>query len=256
MVCMQPIYPGEILPTTLGAPERDDEVVGRVFQRLRPGGDLGIWSGANLLMGGCSMGATRYPVVAARYAEDQSWVGSAKTGVCLSDGVVDIPHQERFIGEGTGPSCPGRHVRVAHAYTREQATAEHACSNSPSGQCACDPEHAHLTYDGDCDDGDCVVFDSIVAEIGASFAFAPGVDASDFAAASWKLVSEGGSWADSLADRCEKDVVADAPFAALCDLLDADPGHSCTYESFPDHPHCSYYNANIIDLCVDWFLGL
>jgi hypothetical protein len=253
MLCVQPIYPGEILPTSLGAPERDDRTLTAALERLRPGGDLGVWSGANLLMGGCSMGATRYPVVAARYPDDARWLGTGKNAVCVSDGVVDIVAQDRFVGEGTGPSCAGRHTRVAHAYTREAATGVHACSASPGGQCACDPAHASLAYPGDCGGGDCVAFDSIVTTAGG---FAPGVDADAFAIRHWRLITEGGRWRDDLAARCERDVVPAAGFAALCALLDADDDHTCAALDLPDAPHCSAYNSRLGELCLDWFAGL
>ena len=254
ILCAQPIYPGEILPTSLGAPQRDDRVTTAALARLRPGGDLGVWSGADLLLAGCSMGATRYPVVAARYPDDARWLGSRKTAACLSDGVVDIAFQDAFIGAGTGPSCPGRHGRVVHGYTRAMPTAGHACAVSPNAQCACDPAHASQTYAGDCGGGDCVPFDSIVAT--ASGTFAPGVTADSFAVRHWKLVTEGGQWQDDLANRCERDVVPAAPFATLCSLLDADDDHTCTRVDRPAAPHCSYFNTHLGGECLDWFAAL
>jgi hypothetical protein len=256
MLCAQPLYPGEILPTSLGAPERDQRVVGAALARLRPGGDLGVWSGANLLHGGCSMGATRYPVVAARYQVDAAWLGTGRNGVCMSDGVVDVRAQDAFVGAGTGPSCAGRHRRVASAYTRATATAAHACGGSEGGQCACDPDHAWLPYPGDCGEGDCVDFDSIVTRGPDGPAFAVGVDAASFAVPHWKLVTEGGRWADDLANRCERDVVPAQPFTDLCALLDAAPDRDCAIEHVPDAPHCASYNANLGPLCLDWFATL
>ena len=254
MLCVQPLYPGEVLPTTLGAPERDDRTLTAALDRLRPGGDLAVWSGANLLMGGCSMGATRYPVVAARHGEDARWLGTGKSAVCMSDGVVDIVAQDAFVGEGTGPSCAGRHARVARAYTRAAPAAGHACGASPGGQCACDPAHASLRYPGDCGGGDCVTFDSIVRSADATFA--PGVDADTFAIRHWRLITEGGRWRDDPAARCERDVVPADGFAALCALLDADDDHDCGAVVLPDAPHCSYYNSHLGELCLDWFAGL
>ena len=256
ILCAQPIYPGEVLPTSLGAPERDDRVVTAALTRLRPGGDLGVWSGADLLLGGCSMGATRYPVVAARYAEDAGWLGTRKNAACMSDGVVDLRAQDAFIGAGTGPSCATRHRRVAHAYTRAAPTAGHACDASAGGQCACDPAHATLTYPGDCADGDCVEFDSIVTRDAAGPRFAAGVSAASFAVPHWKLVTEGERWQADLANRCERDVVPAGPFTDLCTLLDAAPAHDCTVVHAPDAPHCGYYNANLGGLCLDWFAAL
>ena len=256
ILCAQPLYPGEILPTSLGAPERDQRVVSAAQARLRPGGDLGVWSGANLLLGGCSMGATRYPVVAARYGADADWLGTGKNGVCMSDGVVDVRAQDAFVGAGTGTSCAGRHRRVASAYTRAAPVPGHACAASAGGQCACDPAHAWRSYPGDCDDGDCVAFDSIVGTGGAGPAFAPGVDATSFAVPHWKLVTEGDGWHDDLANRCERDVVPAGPFTDLCALLDASPTHDCTIAHLPDAPHCSSYNANLGPICLDWFASL
>lgn len=254
ILCAQPIFPGEILPTTLGAPERDDRVVTAALARLRPGGDLGVWSGADLLFAGCSMGATRYPVVAARYADDAGWLGSRKTAVCMSEGVVDIAAQDAFIGPGTGTSCAGRHGRVVHGYTRAVPMTGHACTDSPGGQCACDPAHTALTYPGDCGGGDCVAFDSIVAT--ADRQFAPGVTADSFAVEHWKLVTEGERWRDDLANRCERDVVPAAPLTTLCALLDADDDHDCAIVHVPDAPHCSYFNDNLGRECLDWFTAL
>ncbi len=254
--CVQPIYPGEILPGSLGAPERDEAVMDSLFQSLRPGGELAVWNGENLLMGGCSMGATRYPVVAARYEQDALWLGNRKTAVCMSDGVVDIGRQDRFVGEGTGPSCAARHRRIVHAYTVVQPMPGHACQDSPQGQCACDPAHVHIPYTGDCAEGDCVSFDSIVVEENGAFVFSDGVTAGDFAVPHWKLITEGGFWADDLDQRCENDVVDGAPFVGLCQLLDADEAHHCVHESFPDALHCRYYNAQINELCINWFMTL
>lgn len=256
VLCVQPIYPGEILPTSLGAPERDQRVITAALTRLRPGGDLGVWSGANVLHGGCSMGATRYPVVAARYAEDAGWLGAGKNAVCMSDGVIDVRAQDEFVGSGTGPSCAARHRRVAHAYTRAAPTAAHACDASDGGQCACDPAHAALSYPGDCADGDCVEFDSIVARDAAGPRFAAGVSAASFAVPHWKLVTEGDGWEADLANRCERDVVPAGPFTGLCALLEVDPAHDCTIAHLPDAPHCASYNANLGPLCLDWFAAL
>jgi hypothetical protein len=256
MLCVQPIYPGEILPASLGAPERDQRVMTEALTRLRAGGELGVWSGANLLHGGCSMGATRYPVVAARYPEEASWLGTGKNGVCMSDGVIDLRAQDVFVGEGTGQSCAGRHRRVASSYTRTVPTATHACGASPGGQCACDPAHAALAYPGDCADGDCVDFDSIVTRGPGGAAFAPGVDPASFAVPHWRLITEGDGWEADLANRCERDVVPAGPFTDLCSLLDAAPSHDCTITHLPDAPHCSQYNANLGELCLDWFAAL
>jgi len=256
VACAQPIYPGEILPASLGAPERDDAVIADLFAHLRPGGELGVWSGANLLMAGCSMGATRYPVVAARYPDDARWVGATKTAACFSEGVVDLSTQDRFVGEHTGPTCDARHRRIAHAYTRELPVDGHACDSSALGQCACDPAHAALTYGGDCADGDCVAFDSIVRTSSAGVTFAPGVTADDLAIRHWKLVTEGGGPAIEPARRCELDVVDGAPFAGLCGLLDDDPDHDCVHEDFPGASHCAYFNSHLGELCLDWFRGL
>jgi hypothetical protein len=256
-ICMQPNYPGEMLPSSLGAPEREETLVSHVFGRLRSPGDLSVWTGKNLLMIGCSAAASRYPVVAARYAEDANWVGSEKTGVCMSDGVVDVAYQDSFVGEmvTTSASCAGRHNRVARSYTVASPVSGHSCVDSPQAQCACDPDHAHLTYPGDCNDGDCVTFDSIVTQDGSDFVFSPGVSASSFAVQHWKLVTEGGSWRDTQ-ERCDNDIVPSAPYEGLCALLDQGSDHDCVHTAFPDRRHCSIYYQQINTLCVDWFLSL
>lgn len=255
--CVQPLYPGEMLPLSLGAPERENEVVSALFSALRSG-PTGVWTGKNLLMTGCSHGASRYPVVAARYPDDGKWMGTQKTAACMSEGGVSIPLQDQFIGQmlgSGGPSCPFRHRRMIEAYTSSTVTAAHACSASPGGQCACDPAHASLPYPGDCADGDCVAFDSIVRLSGSEFVLSDGVTPADFAIKDWRLVSEGSSFRDT-PQRCERDVVPEGPYKALCSALAAAPGHSCSFVSFPDADHCSTYLQDIGPLCADWFSTL
>lgn len=252
--CVQPLAPGELLPSSLGAPQRDNMVVGRVLQKAREQ----AWTGKNLLIGGCSAGGTRYPVVAARHADEQAWVGSAKTAVCMSEGVLDVVYQDKFMGEKASvQSCQGRHGRVAHNYTSASAspTSAHSCTNSPI--CGCDPLHAHRTYPGDCAStgGDCVKFDSILKESDGGFVFNDGVGASDFAVRDWKLISEGSAF-ENTDGRCDDDIVPEGPYKALCQLLDADPNHTCTHLSVPDQHHCAYYVANFTTACVDWFKAL
>jgi len=252
---LQPNYPGEVLPISLGHPERQVMLWAEVSRRLKSKDELGIWTGENLLMGGCSQGGTVYPVIAARYADDADWIGTNKTAVCMSDGVVNLGFQEDFIGQSTGETCLARHERIAVAYTVENPVLGHSCLDSPNSQCACDPAHVFPTYPGDCNDGDCVDFDSIVRQSGDTWEFSPGVSADSFAVQHWKLITEGESWNDT-EEACTKDVVAAAPYQALCSLLDADDQHSCSYLSFPNIPHCGYYNSHLTELCVDWFLAL
>lgn len=252
---LQPNYPGEVLPISLGAPEREVMLLKEVFEKLKSKDELGIWTGERLLMGGCSQGATVYPVVAARYPQDSDWTGTKTTAVCMSDGVVDMRFQENFIGKSTGQSCVSRHMRVAAAYTVENPVQGHSCSDSPMSQCACDPGHSFIAYPGDCNDGDCVEFDSIVGQFGRVWEFSKGLSADSFAVQHWKLITEGGSW-NTTNDACLKDVVAAEPYRGLCSLLDADEKHSCTYESFPESPHCGYYNSHLNELCLEWFLSL
>lgn len=257
--CVQPLYPGEVLPISLGAPERENVLLPQVMQLLQSPSQMGIWSGKNLLFGGCSHGATRYPVVAARYPDDAAWVGSEKTAACLSDGVLSLTVQDRFIGEkiSAGMTCAGRHSRIVNAYTRSMPQQGHACSGSPNQQCACDSAHAFRVYSDDCNGGDCVSFDSILQENMAQtgFVLGAGVTASDFAVTHWKLMSEGGNWANT-DTRCENDVVPAGPFQALCQAIEADPSRSCTYVNKPEAKHCEYYLANVNSICVDWFKGL
>jgi hypothetical protein len=257
-VCLQPLYPGEVIPISLGAPERENLLVPLVFARLKGKPDLGVWSGKNLLMAGCSQGASRYPVVAARYQDDDNWLGSAKTAACFSDGVVSVSFQDRFLGEmlatGNG-SCKARHKRLIEAYTRDSILAGHMCLNSPQHQCPCDPSHTVKTYPGDCGDGDCVAFDSIVDQQGENLALNSGVSADDFAVRNWKMISEGGAWTDS-AERCDKDVVPREPFQVLCDALAADPDHRCTFVDKPENEHCAFFTTNLNATCVEWFRQL
>lgn len=256
-VCVQPIYPGEVLPVSLGAPERENVLLPHVLNLLKTQESLGVWSGKNLLMGGCSAGASRYPVIAARYADDDAWVGSEKTGACFGDGVVALAFQDQFIGQKveTGATCAYRHARMITAYTRSEALPGHSCAASPQGQCACDPEHSYLTYPGDCGEGDCVEFDSIMRQEGTGFVFAPGLSAASFAVPHWKLISEGSSWA-ATDNRCDNDVCPEGPFRALCQAIDADPAMDCAFVSKPEERHCEYYLANLDSLCVDWFRAL
>ena len=46
------------------------------------------------------------------------------------------------------------------------------------------------------------------------------------------------------------------PPAPIPALLDAAPSHDCTITHLPDAPHCSEYNANLGELCLDWFAAL
>ena len=251
--CVQPLSPGEILPSSLGAPQRDNTAILAAFEELKS--TRGVWTGKNLLMGGCSAGGSRYPVVAARFPDDAQWVGTAKTAVCMSDGVVDLPYQDQFISEGTSPSCEGRHRRIASSYSVNIAVSGHSCSSSPAGQCACDPAHAHRSFANSCAGGDCVDFDSVVKQADAgAWTFNTGITAASFAASHWKLISEGSSF--GLADRCDKDIVPEEPYQALCNLIDDDPQRSCTFESHPNDPHCSIYTTNFNSACVDWFKTL
>jgi hypothetical protein len=100
-----------------------------------------------------------------------------------------------------------------------------------------------------------VAFESIVSPSASGFVFAPGVTAADFAVPSWRLISEGDSFRET-SDRCDLDVVPQAPFEGLCELIDADPGRTCSFVSRPDAPHCSAYLSEFRTLCVDWFEGL
>lgn len=256
-VCVQPLYPGEVLPVSLGAPERENALLPHVFNLIKSRDALGVWTGKNLLMGGCSHGASRYPVVAARYPDDDAWLGSEKTGACLSDGVIALSFQDQFIGQkiATGPTCASRHARMVRAYTRSDALPGHSCVGSPQNQCACDPSHTYRTYPGDCADGDCVEFDSIMRQEGAGFVFAPGVSAASFAVTHWKLLSEGSNWANT-DSRCENDVCPEGPFRALCQAIDADPSRSCVFVSKPEEKHCEYFLGNLNTTCIDWFRTL
>ncbi|MCK6551423.1 hypothetical protein L6R52_36645 [Myxococcota bacterium] len=253
--CVQPLSPGELLPSSIGAPEREEVVLPAVLALARRSG----WSGRELLFSGCSAGASRYPVVAARHANDAAWTGSAKTAVCMSDGVVSVVEQEDFVGAqaSTSPSCRARHARIARAYTTASPTAGHACSGSPNAQCACDPGHVARTWAGSCaaTGGDCVRFDTIVARAAGGFDFVPGVTAESFAVRHWKLVSEGSASANTSA-RCEDDVVGEDPFRGLCELLDADAEHTCTFATFPDDAHCARYAQSFDDVCITWFRAL
>ncbi|MEN9798171.1 MAG: hypothetical protein RL653_1867 [Pseudomonadota bacterium] len=248
--CVQPAWPGEVLPTTIGAPQRDTAVMSALLGEAR-----GPWSGKNLLMVGCSAGATRYPLVAARTDADDAWTGSIKTGVCMSDGVYNVPHQESFIGQGLldgGESCAFRHRRIALGFTSESPTPGHSCSGNSS--CACNPAHSVRTRPGACGGGDCVEYESIVVPAaGGALTFAPGVGASSFAVRHWRLVSEGASFTR---EACAKDVVAGAPVLGLCAAIDSGPDHECSPVEFPNAPHCAGYWNSLETTCVDWFDGL
>jgi hypothetical protein len=226
--------------------------------RLRPGGDLGVWSGANLLLGGCSMGATRYPVVAARYAESTP-AGSApaSNGVCMSDGVVDVRAQDAFVGAAPDRAAPAATAGSPSAYTRAAPTAAHACGGSEGGQCACDPDHAWLPYPGDCGDGDCVEFDSIVTR-GPD---GPGLRGRGRRRQLRRPALEAGhrgrcagttTWPTAAsATWCRP---GPSPICARCST--PAPDHDCAIEHVPDAPHCASYNANLGPLCLDWFATL
>ncbi len=228
--CVQPIYPGEPLPSSIGAPERDRLVVRTLLQRLKPGGDLGVWSGRNVLHGGCSIGATRFPVVVARFDVEGDLAGRAKTAACLSDGVLNVQHQLDYVSAGTGASCRGRARRIRQRYA--------------------------MSYPSDCGGGDCESFDSILRPDGTGgFVLAPGLSPASFGIANWKLVTEGSAFSDP-AERCDKDVVEGTPFHALCAILEADPAHHCVEQAFPDAKHCASYTSTFGTTCIDWFRAL
>ncbi|MBL8920720.1 MAG: hypothetical protein JNJ54_17790 [Myxococcaceae bacterium] len=248
--CAQPLYPGEQLPTTLGAPARDDTTLTALFAAARAAG----WTGKRLLLAGCSAGATRYPVVAARTMDDTRWLGTERTAACFSDGVFDLAAQDDFTGVGAidgGTSCAARHRRIAEAFTTAAPRPGHACTASPGGQCACDPARMTRLWPGSCGTGDCLTFESIATPA----ALAPGVSPSDFAVAHWKIVSEGSSFANT-PERCTRDVVPEPPQVGLCSALARDPSHSCTLEAWPASPHCGAFGQNLPTICVDWFEAL
>lgn len=248
--CVQPLFPGEMLPTTLGAPQRDQQSLDAVFKPLRD--ERGVWSGRDALMAGCSAGATRYPVVAARLPDDAQWLGSRTNAACFSEGVFSLPVQDRFVGDGMldgGASCAPRHRRMVEAFTTASARPAHACAASPGGQCACDPAHNARTWAGSCGTGDCLSWESFMTE---QAAFAPGVGPTDFAIPHWKLVSEGSAFATG-PERCLKDVVPEAPIAGFCSALDADPTRDCVLLRRPAAPHCSAFWTNFQVECLDWF---
>ncbi|GEM_PF-1856467 len=251
--CVQPLFPGEMLPTTLGAPMREQAALTALYDTLKT--ETGVWTGRDLLMTGCSAGATRYPVVAARTAGDTQWLASGVNGACFSDGVFSIPFQDAFTGEGAQagwPTCAPRHQRMVEAFTTSTPTAGHACTASPQGQCACDPAHATRAWPGACDDGNCLDYESIITGAPGTFALASGLTTAAFAVPHWKLVTEGSAFA-AMQSRCTSDVVPEEPLAALCASLDADPEKSCTLVRYPDAPHCSAYWRNISTDCVHWF---
>jgi hypothetical protein len=249
--CVQPLFPGEMLPTTLGAPQRDQQSLDVVFATLRT--ERGVWTGKDALMVGCSAGATRYPVVAARLPDDAQWLASRTNAACFSEGVFSLPAQDRFIGEGLldgGPSCAARHRRMAEAFTTVTPRPGHGCTSSPGAQCACDPGHAVRSWPGACATGDCLSFESFMNESGSSLV--AGVGPADFSIPHWKLVSEGSSFTDG-PDRCLKDVVPEAPLEGLCTALDADPAHDCVFVRRPEAPHCSAFWSSFQVECLDWF---
>jgi len=228
--CVQPIYPGEPLPSSIGAPDRDELVVRTVFQRLKPGGDLGVWSGRHVLHGGCSIGATRLPVVLARFDVEGDLLGTERTAACLSDGVLDVQHQLDYVVGGTGPSCERRARRIRQRYG--------------------------MSLPSDCGGGDCQRFDSVLRSDGVGgFVLAPGLTPASFGIRDWKLVTEGGAFSDP-AERCEKDVVEGAPFRALCAILETAPEHRCVARAFPNANHCTAYTSTFGPTCIDWFRSL
>jgi hypothetical protein len=204
------------------------------------------------------MGASRYPVVAARYPDDAQWLGTHKTAACMSDGVVSVKYQDAFVGEaiGTGGmSCAGRHARIARAYTVEAPSATHACTASPQGQCACDGAHASRAYPGACADGDCVAFDTIVEPSTAGFRLAPGLGPDDFAIRHWRWFVEGSAFRETT-QRCDCDVAPEEPIRGLCDELAASGTHTCELVARPNTPHCGTFAQDLGASCLDWFEAL
>lgn len=224
--CMQPHYPGETLPSSLGAPERENLLYGEVFTRLRRGGDIQVWSGERLLHAGCSIGATRYPVVAGRLDVDEQWAASEVTAVCISDGVLDVKAQLAYVREGGARrDCLNRVKRVTSKYD-----------------------------DKKCRGGmDCYTYDSIIS----NNTFADGISASSFAAKNWKIITEGGSY-QSGDERCSKDIVLGDPMHTFCNLINAEDGYSCELKKYPLTPHCKAYKKpdEFKEQCIEWFFGL
>lgn len=208
------------------------------------------WDGSELLITGVSHGATSPMTAMARTALDNNpwWYGSAKSGVCLYDGVYDIPAQFDMYREdptyldlanwlNNQTSCAYMFARHCQRYT---------------GRTVCDIGQDYLTSSSlTAEQKNQIALDSISRS-----------PATGYAHTKFKLIECGSALAGltppvPLCDLINGDMVPKEPIETLCDNLNAQPGHSCTFGAMPytSHTLCSFLPAGV-DQCIDWFRSL
>jgi len=178
------------------------------------------WTGRDLLIQGISHGATAPVILMARTTLDEQphWRGSHFTAGCFFDGSYDPVATAELLrtGESDGSPCtsPVSYERGLERYCGDGAT-----------EATCD-----LTTNAKAQE------DTIVAAAASSFAIA------DF-----QLFECG-----SARPACLGDIIPAAPIEALCQNLDADPTHSCTFVALPSDGHLLCH-AKEYDRCRTWF---
>jgi hypothetical protein len=181
------------------------------------------WTGEHLLLQGISHGATAPVILMARTNLDEQphWRGSRFTAGCFFDGAYDQAATASLLATGAagGRPCtfPVSHARWLERYCGDGATAA-----------TCD-----LTTNAKAQE------DTIT-----------GVAPATFAIRDFKMFECG-----SAMPACSGDIVAGAPVQALCQRIDASPGHTCSFGALPNDGHLTCH-ANQWDQCRAWFEGL
>ena len=181
------------------------------------------WTGSELLLQGISHGATAPVILMARTAleEQAHWRGANFTAGCFFDGSYDQAATASLLATG--------------------ALGGGACETPVSYQRWLDRYCGPGTTPADCDLAAVpkAVEDTITSVPPAAFGIG------DF-----RLIECG-----SGLRACLGDIIPAEPIRALCDRLDASPGHTCTYDEQRDIGHLTCH-AERYDDCRTWFEAL
>jgi hypothetical protein len=181
------------------------------------------WTGEHLLLQGISHGATAPVILMARTNLDEQphWQGRRFTAGCFFDGSYDQAATASLLATGAagGRPCtfPVSHARWLERYCGDGATAA-----------TCD----------------------LAANPKAQEDTITGVAPATFAIRDFTMFECG-----SAMPACSGDIVAGAPVRALCERIDAAPGHTCSFGALPNDGHLTCH-ANQWDQCRAWFEGL
>jgi hypothetical protein len=195
-----------------------------------------VWSAKRLLHSGVSHGATAPLVaIASRRAFEEhaaTWTGSEKTAVVLFDGISNPATLEEWAAaQPIGSGCGLSHQRWVGRY-QDGSPLVHGCGN---GACYCsDPERA-------------VDWEKDTVVLGSTYPPSPYV-CDDFTPEAgeilYRFVSCG---AASAAGACSfsGDIIPDAQQLLPFQALDACPGVTATYASYPSctHVQCGGWDA-------------